>query len=136
MAGQLRCPASARPAWRVDRSPVNSALGGHRVRKFVAICLSLSLAACAGHLHHGTDTCDAAPTAQATRACLDRELASLARVLTVALDSARARTSHPTAVDSAQAAWRAYRQAECAAAGHEFGGGTLEPIAVLDCWQK
>jgi len=65
----------------------------------------------------------------ATLDSTDRRIAQL-------LDSARRTVASPAAVDSAQAAWLAYRSAQCRAEGAEFAGGTMESLAILGCHQS
>lgn len=76
-------------------------------------------------------------------ACLAAVLDGVDHAVTVALgfaqssasdlDEATGRADALPAVDAAQAAWTAYRDAQCAAVGAGFGGGSGTSIAIQSC---
>jgi len=77
--------------------------------------------------------CSAASAPIDARMCLGDELKRAEEALATRLQVARLRAPNPTLVDSAQAAWLAYRRAQCEAEGEEYAGGTLEPVQQLEC---
>ncbi len=78
-----------------------------------------------------------------TAACLgavegtvDRTVAealAIARARMAELDSATGRAQGLPALDAAQAAWAAWRDAECEAVGATWGGGSGTGIAIMAC---
>ena len=105
------------------------------LRQSTALVAFIGFTACAHHPQAPVDPCASPGSTLAAVRCLDAEVDKLDATLTIALDSARRRGPHAALVDSAQAAWVAYRRAQCGAEGAEFEGGTEAPVATLYCWR-
>lgn len=77
--------------------------------------------------------CDTVEITAAARRCWAAELRGIESELARYAAAARANALDGARFDSAHAAWARYRDAACHAAGSQFVGGTLEPVAELSC---
>lgn len=77
--------------------------------------------------------CDSAATAVNVRRCFEHALQTAERDLQRSVDEARRRAANRALLDSAEAAWRRYRDLACRAAGSQEHGGTTQGPAVLRC---
>ncbi len=67
---------------------------------------------------------------------VDRDVASSLRSAAASAEKLDARMDRPLmvpALDASQAAWTAYRDAQCEAMGASFGGGSGAGIAIRSC---
>lgn len=78
------------------------------------------------------DPC-AGPTTAEVRLCATRALRAAEQDMKRYLAAARAVAPPAAALDGAQEAWTRYRDEACRGAGSRFEGGSLQPVAVLDC---
>jgi uncharacterized protein YecT (DUF1311 family) len=80
-------------------------------------------------------TCDLATTTQELASCFRLQLAASEDSLLALQAKVTRRTPglHARALKATNAAWRAYRDKECAIWGAFFSGGSLAAIAVLEC---
>ena len=76
-------------------------------------------------------SCADAKTTIEVRRCISHDLQAAERDLDRYLQEARRRAASRALLDSAQIAWKHYRDLTCRAAGSE--PGTTQPPAVLDC---
>jgi uncharacterized protein YecT (DUF1311 family) len=101
------------------------------------LCFSILFAALAGtpaarSLAQEADPCKSETTA-GMRACLLARMRNAETDLQRYLEAARREARPPSALDSAQAAWVAYRDQACRAAAGQYEGGSLQPVVALDC---
>lgn len=80
-----------------------------------------------------TGVCHEAQDTYAMRECLSGALAAADSSLRIAVDSLRFRSNNALLVDSAQSAWLEFRRLACAVEGSQYEGGTLAPVAILNC---
>src|SRR5437867_9248337 len=78
-------------------------------------------------------SCDSAATAVNVRRCFEHALQAAERDLQRYVDEARRRATNRALLDSAEVAWRRYRDFACRAAGSQGRHGTAQPPAVLRC---
>ena len=78
-------------------------------------------------------SCERVETTAEARICLSDSLRAAEKELERYLAAARKVARPPAALDSAQSAWKSYREAACRAAAGQFEGGSLQPVATLDC---
>lgn len=73
------------------------------------------------------------PTTAELRMCAAQQLRDAEAEMQRYLDAARRAARPVSALDSAQAAWIAYRDQACRAAAGQYEGGSLQPVLALDC---
>jgi uncharacterized protein YecT (DUF1311 family) len=78
--------------------------------------------------------CDTALTTAAMRSCWGVAARQADSILQLYFREARRGALNRALLDSSQTAWVSYREIACRAAGSEFEGGTLQPIAALVCY--
>jgi uncharacterized protein YecT (DUF1311 family) len=72
-------------------------------------------------------------TAAETRICGAQRLQAAEAEMQRYLEAARRVARPPSALDSSQAAWIGYRDHACRAAAAQYEGGSLQPVAAIDC---
>ena len=77
--------------------------------------------------------CDSAATASNVRRCFEHALQTAERDLQRYVYEARRRAADRALLDSAEVAWRRYRDLACRAAGSQAHRGTTHAPAVLRC---
>ena len=68
-----------------------------------------------------------------SRRCLTEEVRRAEQALRVELAAARAEAADTADLAQVQRIWMRYRDRQCRAAGAQFEGGTLQPVAILRC---
>src|SRR6266566_488913 len=84
--------------------------------------------------HPASAPCDSASTTASMHECWDGLARQADSTLQRYLTEARRVSLHRALVDSTQRVWVRYRDLQCRAAGSEFDGGSLEPVAVVICY--
>lgn len=79
-----------------------------------------------------SDPCKGETTAE-MRSCGAEKLRAAEQEMQRYLEAARRIARPPSALESAQAAWAIYRDHACRAAAGQYEGGSLQPVAMLDC---
>ena len=77
--------------------------------------------------------CDTAQTTAAMRWCYGAAGRQADTAMAAVLRETRRRALDRIALDSAQARWLDFRDAQCRAEGTQFEGGSLKPVVVLAC---
>ena len=73
------------------------------------------------------------PTTAEMRSCAAQKLRIAESEMERYLEGARRVARPASALDSAQAAWVAYRDQACRAAAGQYEGGSLQPVVTFDC---
>ncbi len=97
-----------------------------------AAILSLLVAVSGNLLAQPSDSCKGETTAE-VRSCASERLRAAEKEMRRYLEAARQVARPPSTLDSAQAAWVAYRDQACRAAASQYEGGSLQPVVMLDC---
>ena len=84
-------------------------------------------------LAQSAPSCERADTPAEVRQCLSDSLRTTEKDMERYLAAARRAARPPAALDTAQTAWTAYRDAACRAATGQIEGGSVQPVVALDC---
>src|SRR2546428_13536472 len=95
--------------------------------RFVPLILWLVLPSVLKAQDASRASCDSAATAVNVRRCFEHALQTAERDLQRYVDEARRRAANRTLLDSAEVAWRRYRDLACRAAGHQERRGSTPP---------
>ena len=101
--------------------------------RFVLLILSFVVPSVLGGQDPARAACDSAATALNVRRCFEHALQTTERDLQRYVDEARRRAADRALLDSAEVAWRRYRDLTCRAAGSQERRGTTQAAAVLRC---
>jgi len=101
--------------------------------RFVPLILWLVLPSVLKAQDASRASCDSAATAVNVRRCFEHALQTAERDLQRYVDEARRRAANRTLLDSAEVAWRRYRDLACRAAGSQERRGSTPAPAVLRC---
>jgi uncharacterized protein YecT (DUF1311 family) len=125
----LGAPASSAPQLMRD------SLGGtrHMLRGILSVLLSLAPAAVLNAQRNTPASCDSASTTFAMHTCWGQLARQADSTLQRYLAEAERLAVDRALLDSAQVAWRQYRDLSCRGAGGQFQGGTLEPVTIVIC---
>ncbi len=93
----------------------------------------LPVPACAQDTTAGSAECADAMTTLDMRRCFSTANVRADSAMADTFRAARDRSGVAAALDSAQARWERFRDAQCEAEGARYEGGTLQPVAVLTC---
>src|SRR5688500_17841044 len=96
------------------------------------VLLSLFFLAAGNTVAQQPDPC-LGPTTAELRMCAAQQLRDAEAEMQRYLDAARRAARPVSALDSAQAAWIAYRDQACRAAAGQYEGGSLQLVMMLDC---
>jgi uncharacterized protein YecT (DUF1311 family) len=102
------------------------------MRNLPAAILFVLVAVAGNALAQPSDPCKGETTAE-VRICASERLRAAEKELQRYLEATRQVARPPSALDSAQAAWVAYRDQACRAAAGQYEGGSLQPVVMLDC---
>jgi uncharacterized protein YecT (DUF1311 family) len=100
--------------------------------RYAPVLPLICVAAAGNALAQAPDPC-LGPTTAEMRSCAAQRLRAAESEMERYLEGARRLARPPSALDSAQAAWAAYRDQACGAAAGQFEGGSLQPVVALDC---
>jgi len=101
--------------------------------RFVPLILWLVLPSVLEAQDAARASCDSAATAVNVQRCFEHALQTAERDLQRYLDEARRRAANRTLLDSAEVAWRRYRDLACRAAGTQERRSSTPAPAVLRC---
>jgi len=101
--------------------------------RFVPLVLWLVVPAVLKAQDASRASCDSAATAANVRRCFEHALQAAERDLQRYVDEARRRATNRALLDSAEVAWRRYRDLACRAAGSQGRHGTAQAPTVLRC---
>src|SRR2546425_13300283 len=101
--------------------------------RFFFMALALLVPSVVGAQDSSRVACESATTTIEMRRCISRGLQAAERDLQHYVEEARRRAANRALLDSAQIAWKRYRDLACRAAGNQRSGGTMQPPAVLGC---
>lgn len=105
----------------------------HRKLTRALACAALALAAAGVARAQPAPSCERVDTTADMRQCLSDSLRVAEKDMERYLAAARRAARPPAALDAAQSAWTAYRDATCRAAAGQLEGGSLQPVVTLDC---
>ena len=101
--------------------------------RFVLLVLCLALPSVLRGQDSSRASCDSAATALNVRRCFEHALQAAERDLQRYVGEARRRAANRALLDSAEVAWRRYRDLACRAVGSQEHGSTPQGPAVLRC---
>jgi uncharacterized protein YecT (DUF1311 family) len=109
--------------------------GSSRIATLALILATIGLAPSASAAAPSADACTHAQTQAQITSCVDTEASRADALVEKTYRSIRRDlpARRRTLVDASQRAWRAYRNAECAAVGGAFVGGSIEPTYRASC---
>jgi uncharacterized protein YecT (DUF1311 family) len=102
------------------------------MRSLPVSILTLQVVFSGGAIAQPSDPCGSETTA-GMRMCASERLRAAEKELQRYLEAAHRVARPPSALERAQATWLAYRDETCRAAAGQYEGGSLQPVAMLDC---
>jgi uncharacterized protein YecT (DUF1311 family) len=102
------------------------------MHNFPVFSLFALVAVAGSALAQQSDPCKGETTAE-VRTCASERLRAAEKEMQRYLEAARRVARPPAALDGAQSTWTAYRDQACRAAAGQYEGGSLQPVAMLDC---